>query len=51
MVCMKSSRYIEFSDDELVALRNRICKKHGWEPVGHRFQIYAISPEGKRCQA
>ena len=51
MVCMKTSRYIEFSDDELVALRDRICKRHGWDPVGHRFQIYAISPEGKRCRA
>ncbi len=47
MVCMKTGRYVEFTDDELVALRNRICRKHGWDPVGHRFQIYAISPEGK----
>ncbi len=47
IVCMKTGKYIEFSDDELVALRNRICKAHGWDPVGHRFQIYAISPEGR----
>jgi Fur family ferric uptake transcriptional regulator len=46
IVCMKSGRHIEFSDDELIKLRNRICRDHGWEPVGHRFQIYAISPEG-----
>ena len=47
MVCMKTSRHIEFSDDELVALRDRICKTHGWDPAGHRFLIYAISPEGQ----
>lgn len=47
MVCMKTGDHLDFSDDELVALRNRICKAHGWEPVGHRFQIYAISPEAK----
>ena len=47
IVCMKTGKYIEFSDDELVALRNRICQAHGWDPVGHRFQIYAISPEGR----
>ena len=46
MVCMKTGKYLEFTDDELVALRNRICSEHGWAPVGHRFQIYAISPEG-----
>ncbi len=48
MVCMKTGEYVEFSDDELVALRNRICEMHGWEAVGHRFQIYAISPGGQR---
>lgn len=46
MVCMKTGQHIEFCDDQLVALRDRICRERGWEPVGHRFQIYAISPEG-----
>jgi Fur family ferric uptake transcriptional regulator len=48
MVCMKTGRHMEFASDELVALRDRICRERGWEPVGHRFQIYAISPEGQR---
>ncbi len=46
IVCMKTGRRLEFSNDELVALRNTICREHGWEPVGHRFLIYALSPEG-----
>ncbi len=45
MVCMKSGRLIEFASPELVALRDRICRELGWQPVGHRFQIYAISPD------
>jgi Fur family transcriptional regulator, ferric uptake regulator len=45
MVCMKTGRLIEFVSPELVALRDRICRELGWQPVGHRFQIYAISPE------
>ncbi len=48
IVCMKTGRHIEFNSEELVSLRDRICREHGWEPVGHRFQIYAISPEGRR---
>lgn len=48
MVCMKTGRHMEFTSDELVSLRNRICAKQGWQPIGHRFQIYAISPEGQR---
>ncbi len=49
MVCMKTGRHMEFSDRELVELRDRICRRHGWEPIGHRFQIYAISPEGREA--
>lgn len=45
MVCMKTGKLIEFVSPELVAVRDRICRELGWQPVGHRFQIYAISPE------
>jgi Fur family transcriptional regulator, ferric uptake regulator len=48
IVCVKSGRHIEFTNDELIALRDRICREYDWEAVGHRFQIYAISPEGKQ---
>ena len=50
MVCMKTGKYIEFSDEELVELAERICREHGWKPVGHRFQIYAISPDGEAVE-
>ena len=46
MVCMKTGRFIDFTDAELTRVRERICREHGWTPIGHRFQIYAISPEG-----
>ena len=45
MVCMKTGRHLEFHSAELVALRNRLCAELGWSAVGHRFQIYAISPD------
>jgi len=48
MICVRTGRVIDVIDDELVAIRNRICAEHGWDPVGHRVQIYAISPEGRR---
>lgn len=47
MVCMKTGRLVEFASRELIELRNRICRELGWEPVGHRFQIYAISPSAQ----
>ena len=47
LVCMKTGQTIRFASEELTQLRNAICEKHGWQPVGHRFQIFAISPEGE----
>ena len=47
MVCLRTGRAIDFQSEELVALRDRICRELGWEPVGHRFQIFAMSPEAK----
>jgi Fur family ferric uptake transcriptional regulator len=44
MLCMRTGKLIEFSSPELSELRDRICRELGWEPVGHRFQIYALSP-------
>ncbi|MSR43781.1 MAG: transcriptional repressor [Phycisphaerales bacterium] len=48
MVCMKTGKLVEFQSAELTKLRNRICTELGWSPVGHRFQIYAVSPEAKK---
>lgn len=45
LVCMKTGRHVEFTSNELVELRDRICLEHGWDPVGHRFLVYAISPD------
>lgn len=44
MVCMRTGRLVEFSNKEITELRDKICRELGWEPTGHRFQIYALSP-------
>jgi len=44
IVCVRSGRSIEFNSEELARLTQRICAEHGWRPLGHRFQIYAMSP-------
>lgn len=45
LVCMRTGKRIEFSSDEIVGIRKKICAEHGWDPAGHRFVIYATSPE------
>ncbi len=44
MICVETGRVLEFPAEEVVALRDRLAKKFGWSPVGHRFEIYAVSP-------
>ena len=50
MVCIRTGEIVEFSNEELTRIRDRICEEKGWDPVGHRFQIYAISPETSKRQ-
>ena len=45
MVCVRTGRTVDFSSPERVELRDRCCRELGWEPVGHRLEIYANSPE------
>ena len=45
LVCMKTGRHVGFTSQDLVEVRDRICREHGWDPVGHRFLVYGISPD------
>jgi len=45
IVCMRTGNRIEFSSEEIAGWINEQCKSRGWEPVGHRVVIYALSPE------
>jgi Fur family transcriptional regulator, ferric uptake regulator len=50
LICVATGKVIEFDSQRLRALRDEICKEHGFEPLSHRFQIFGISPEGKAME-
>lgn len=50
LVCMETHQVIEFSVPELLAMRDKVCKQHGWEPLSFRFILYGRSPEAKKQQ-
>lgn len=37
---------IEFRSDEIEALQQKIAEEHGFEIIGHRFELY-VRPKGK----
>ena len=43
LICVETGRVIEFSSDKLKALRDEICKEHGFTPLSHQFHVYGIS--------
>ncbi len=40
IVNVDTDEMVEFHSEELTALRDKICREHGLEPVGHRLLIY-----------
>src|SRR4051812_44130246 len=47
LICVASGRVIEFSSEKLRKLRDEICREHGFDPIGHQFHVFGLSPEGK----
>jgi Fur family transcriptional regulator, ferric uptake regulator len=45
LICVSTGKVIEFSSQKLQALRDEICKEHGFESLSHRFHIFGLSPE------
>ena len=48
LICVETGKVIEFDSERLRQLRDEICRQHGFEALSHRFQIFGISPEGRR---
>ena len=48
LICVATGRVIEFSSDKLRALRDEICRQHGFEPLSHQFHIFGVSPDAAR---
>lgn len=47
LICTKCGRTIEFSDDRIEGLQNRVCEKHGFLATAHSLEIIGVCAE---CQ-
>lgn len=47
LVCTACGRIIEFSDEDLEDLQERICQAHGFKPQSHSLKIIGLC---KKCQ-
>ena len=46
LIDIHTGRVVEFQDDELEALKEKIAAKHGFRLVGHRLELYGVPMDG-----
>jgi len=42
LICVETGKVVEFNSDKLKALRDEICREHGYEPISHQFHIFGV---------
>jgi len=48
LICVETGKVVEFNSEKLKALRDEICREHGFEPLSHQFHVFGISPQAGR---
>jgi Fur family transcriptional regulator, ferric uptake regulator len=51
LICVASGRVIEFNSEKLKALREEICREHGFSSLSHQFHVFGLSPEAREEKA
>jgi Fur family ferric uptake transcriptional regulator len=46
LVCVSCGRVVEFLDDTLEQVQQRLCREHGFVPMSHRMRIMGLC---RRC--
>ena len=47
LICVDTGEVIEFESEKLKALRDEICREHGYEPMSHQFHIFGMSSKAR----
>ena len=50
LICVETGEVIEFNSERLRALRDEICRQHGYEPISRQFHIFGISPKARETK-
>jgi Fur family ferric uptake transcriptional regulator len=46
LINVKTGRVIEFQNEEIEAIQERVAREHGLELVGHRLELYGVPIKG-----
>jgi len=45
LIDIETGRVIEFRNEEIEKLQERIAREHGFELVGHKLELYGVKPK------
>jgi Fur family ferric uptake transcriptional regulator len=48
LIDIQSGRVVEFQNDEIEALKEKIAVEHGFRLVGHRLELYGVPLDSKK---
>ncbi|MEE3715141.1 transcriptional repressor [Tumidithrix elongata RA019] len=48
LVCMKTNRVIEFKNDQILTISQKVADKYGFKVLDCQLTIIGVSPEGQR---
>ncbi len=51
LIDIQSGRVIEFQNEEIEVLQEKVAEKHGFRLVGHRLELYGVPAQSKKKQA
>ncbi len=51
LIDIQSGKVIEFQNQEIEDLQEKIAEKHGFRLVGHRLELYGVPAKSKKKQA
>lgn len=46
-ICVQSGQRVEFTNPRVGKLCDELLRELGWQPLGHRLQLYGIAPPSK----
>lgn len=49
--CTECNRVIEFRNEEILKIRDAICRNHGFRPSNHRFVIEGVCPACSKARS
>jgi Fur family transcriptional regulator, ferric uptake regulator len=48
LVCIRCGKYIEFRNDEIERLQNKVCSQYGFEPSDHLMSVRGFCEQCRR---